>query len=81
MSRWIRFAEDGTSRSGKTRRWGVLSKDGDSILGQIEWYAPWRRYCFSPQSGNLVFEQDCLRDIAAFIETETRNHKTPRATA
>ena len=38
-----------------------------SFLGSIEWYGPWRQYCFSPRSGT-VFNKGCLEDINAYIK-------------
>lgn len=75
---WIRFDEDGKSASGKTSVWTVATMhdkaDSDeqySGLGAIKWYGAWRRYCFFPL-GQTIFEQDCLRDIAAFCEKQTK---------
>lgn len=80
MSKWIEFVPDGTSPSGKTKCW-VLYPAGDRQmpLGAINWYAPWRKYTFSPVP-STVFEQDCLRDIASFIEVETKTHHAARKT-
>jgi hypothetical protein len=61
----------------KTKVWAVVSKDGGEI-GAVNWYGPWRKYCFTPNS-NTVFEQVCLREIAQFCETATRIHKQPNA--
>ena len=41
--------------------------DAGTVLGQIRWYGSWRCYVFCPEA-NTVFEQDCLRDIAGFLE-------------
>jgi len=43
-------------------------------IGGIQWYAPWRKYCFFP-SENTVFELHCLKDIVSIISelTEARN--------
>lgn len=55
----------------KTRRVLVVNKHDDSQLGNIGWFGRWRRYAFYPLSGT-VFEQDCLRDIASYIEAMTK---------
>lgn len=75
MSRWIRFEEGPRSPSGKTRSWSVVAKHGGVELGAVYWYAPWRKYAFAPSPYETVFEQDCLRDIATFIESRTREHR------
>jgi hypothetical protein len=74
---WIRFGEP-TQRGGqKTMRFGVTTADNRRGLGVVAWYAQWRRYGFYPLPGT-VFEQDCLREIAAFCEAKTREHKAAR---
>jgi len=68
-SKWIRFEE--SKPNPKTKVWNVLALDGDVILGRVSWFGRWRKYCFFP-SPECVFEQDCLRDIALFIEDQTK---------
>jgi hypothetical protein len=36
------------------------------LLGIVEWYGPWRQYCFSAEEG-CVFSAGCLKDIEAFL--------------
>jgi hypothetical protein len=58
----------GHSASGKTRVYEVDTKDEIRVcLGEVRWYAPWRKYAFFPDPDTL-YEQDCLRDIAEFLE-------------
>src|SRR3990167_10059944 len=64
-SKWIDFLE--RPPNPKTRLWRVVSKKGGDSLGRIEWYGPWRKYAFEPHE-STVYEEDCLRDIAAFVE-------------
>ena len=80
MSKWINFEDNGRSPSGKTRYWGVRAKDGGITLGEIYWFAAWRKYVFAPE-GASVFEEDCLRDIANFCEEQTKVHGTARKAA
>lgn len=70
---YLTFTPDGTSPSGKTKRWGVKGSDG-SLLAVVSWYAPWRKYTvqFLPSS---IFDAVCLSEISAFISNETRRHK------
>lgn len=72
----IKFVTDGRSKSGKTQIWKVLTKDGDTLLGHVHWYGPWRCYSFFVSSRygefDLVFEKTCLRDIANFCENQTK---------
>lgn len=76
MAKWIEFREV-KQPPGKTRVWQIISKQQRAILGGIVWYGPWRKYVMEPNY-NTVWEQDCLRDVAAFIEEQTRLHKQER---
>ena len=78
MNKWIEFEllqppTDLTYKP-KTKRWVVQTKQDFKQLGIIKWHCGWRKYVFYPYSDTL-FEQDCLRDIANFIEEKTTNHK------
>ncbi len=78
MSKYIEFVDAGTSESGKTRLWDVYPKGNrQMVLGEVSWYSPWRKYVFMPPSGtaDVVFDQTCLRDVANFIEEQTKLHK------
>jgi hypothetical protein len=55
----------------KTKRWKVATTYDATILGRIAFYPRWRKYAFYPET-NTLYEQDCLRDIAEFLETETK---------
>jgi len=67
MSKWIDFNKLKTPSDRKTDVYQVVTKDGTSLLGTVSWYAPWRCYSFQPNS-NCVFEHQCLKDIAAFLD-------------
>ena len=75
---WIKFCDVGASPSGKTRRWEVRAIEGSAQLGIVQWRAGWRCYCFEPVF-QTVFEHDCLRVIANFLEAETKAHKEKSA--
>jgi hypothetical protein len=77
MSKWIYFDQHENKKGRKTKIWFVRAKDGDQYLGTVAWYPAWRKYVFwigEVAEGGVLFEQDCLRDIADFIETRTREH-------
>lgn len=60
----------------KTKRWQVRSNDRrETILGVIAWFASWRKYTFQSSINYSVFDERCLREIADFIETKTKEHK------
>jgi len=58
----------------KTLVWGVVNKYDDGWIGWVSWYAAWRKYSYFPRP-ETVYEQVCLREIAAFCERKTREHK------
>jgi hypothetical protein len=45
----------------------VWSRRNDSLLGEVRWYDIRQRFCFF-SNGAIVYDADCLRDIATFIE-------------
>jgi hypothetical protein len=58
----------GTSKPGLI----VRNKKSGGTLGYIEWYGPWRQYCFFPE-GDTVFNRTCLDEINAVISCFTEN--------
>lgn len=50
----------------KTRRWTVTSRCDGDVLGVIEWYGPWRQFCFFPEEGS-VWSKGCLEDVQIAI--------------
>jgi len=74
MSKWIEFKIYEKEQGKKTNKWLVITKENRSIIGTIKWYGAWRKYCFFPKD-KTVWEEDCLRDIANFIENETKTYK------
>jgi hypothetical protein len=58
--------------TGKTLVWDVTAKDGGLRLGEVKWFGRWRRYAFFPS--DCVFEHQCLRELADFLEARTREH-------
>jgi len=72
------FAND-RSATRKTDSWETWSLGDGCHVGQVRWNSPWRKYCFFPSSG-IALDQDCLRSIAQFVESE-RPRNTGRAGA
>lgn len=74
---YIEFVDIGTSPSGKTRRWNVVSKSNPTVsLGVVYWYAPWRRYAF--RTTESIFDGSCLQEITDFVNKATTEHKESR---
>ena len=74
MAKWIRFRLADEQKP-KTKVWDVLTADNEeNFLGRIKWFGRWRKYSFFPAS-YTIFENQCLRDIADFMEEEMRKRK------
>jgi hypothetical protein len=62
----------------KTNVWYVQTKATPiTHIGAVGWHCPWRKYVFKT-CPNAVFEEVCLREIADFLERQTREHKRAR---
>ena len=70
-SKFLLFREE--ERGTKTKYFLILSKGFGSVLGYINWYGPWRKYCFTSMD-NIVWDANCLNDVSAFLDDlmETR---------
>lgn len=86
MPKWIDFPlSPKQPESGKTQTWDVVTKSSPpKSLGRVSWFPAWRRYCFFSASGqvqpwHLVFDAECLRDIATFCDVETAAQKARRS--
>ena len=84
MAKWIKFSEQPPRANRTTKVWHVLPPEvlpgSDDLaphpapIGAVSWFGRWRKYCFFP-AAETVYEQDCLRDIAAFCEQKTTEHR------
>jgi hypothetical protein len=78
MPKWISFQLEGRRTGQKTDRWHVWGlKKPHAHLGIVKWYGHWAKYAFFPESQTL-YEQDCLRDLAEFVEAETLKQRKGR---
>ena len=50
----------------KTRKFQVVNKRTDFILGEIKFYGAWFTYCFYP-APDCLFNIGCMEDIIDFI--------------
>lgn len=62
---------------GKTRRWGIRSKNHGDLLGWVRWYGPWRQYVFMPCEAT-VYNDGCLGSIRAFLVEANAEHRQRR---
>ena len=72
--KYLEFREIGQSASGKTKIISVVNEATGSALGQIRWFAHWRKYTFHTNFGN-VFDGACLLEIVAELDRLNREHK------
>lgn len=74
---YLHFAPYQPEKPRVTKIWLVFNKtapSGGHHLASIQWYAPWRKYT-AQFDGQSVFDPTCLREIADFCETQTKEHK------
>lgn len=50
----------------KTSVYECWNNLGDTLLGVVKWYFPWRQYCFYPE-GDTILAKSCLVDISYFV--------------
>lgn len=63
----------------KTYVWRVVAKIDNVTLGNISWFGRWNKYVFEPNNElALIFEETCLRDIAAFCEFQSQQQRKRR---
>jgi len=60
-----------------TEIWTVVAQ-GEIRLGDVRWYAPWRRYTFHPEDKTL-YDAECLAALFKFCEKQTQQRKLARA--
>lgn len=70
---YLIYEDAGFSPSGKTQLWNVLSLTRMK-LGRVAWFSRWRKYVFYPES-DMLFDSECLWEIAIFCGNKTREHR------
>ena len=63
----------------KTEIWTVVAQ-GEVRLGDVKWYAPWRRYTFHPDAETL-YDAECLGALFQFCAKQTHDRKQTVAVA
>ncbi len=60
----------------------VINKSSGNELAEIQWYGPWRQYCFMPTiEFDTVWNSDCLNDINSVITMLMRQRKVEKQNA
>lgn len=67
VEKYIQIGAFGVSASGLTKVWVVRNKRSNEDCGRIRWCGAFRKYAFYPSEG-FLFDADCLRFIADFID-------------
>lgn len=49
-------------------KWYVLNRKDESILGEITYYQPWKKWVFAATNNDIIFDAVCLKDIVEFME-------------
>lgn len=75
---FIKFDEVPQKPGKLTKVWRVVSTQDGTLLGGIKWFTNWRRYCFYPLP-DMIFDENCLWDIADFCSSETTSQKQDQA--
>lgn len=47
--------------------WSCKNNKSKVTLGIVEYYRPWKQWCYIPFSTSVVFSADCLDDISHFL--------------
>ena len=76
----VEFYGPHPSESGRTTVWWVRSLANESHLGEVRWYAPWRRYTFWPASGS-IFDSACLNEVVGLMDEAMAARKKARIAA
>lgn len=72
--KYLEFIVIGKSASGKTKIINVVSAGSNVALGQIRWFAHWRKYTFSTLT-DTIFDSACLSEIVNELDRLNREHK------
>lgn len=76
QTKWIEFVIQHKPENRKTDIYLVQTKGDNPItIGCIKWYGSFRKYSFFPYE-NTVFENQCLKDIANFLEHLMKERRT-----
>lgn len=70
----VSFQKNERRQGAKTDTWEVWGVTSSFHIGQVRWLPPWRKYCFFPDS-STIWDEECLRSVATFLEWETKKHR------
>jgi hypothetical protein len=71
LGKFMRAKEFAVDPPGKTRHFSVENITSNAQLGTVQWYSPWRRYCYEPLPG-ITLDATCLRLLSIFLDEITK---------
>ena len=67
-TKYLRFVTE-QIEGRKTKIINVINKSTETELATIQWYGPWRQYCFLPNYRlDTVWNNTCLKDIIEVLD-------------
>lgn len=76
MATYVEFSPRIVGPAKLTKEWHVVGIVSRTILGEIKWHAPWRRYTFHPAiTHQCIFDARCLQVITEFLDEQTEMQK------
>jgi hypothetical protein len=65
--------------SRKTKHVSICNKNSGEEIATIDWYGPWRQYCFMPErfEFNTVWNSTCLTDVISVIDMLMKERQKP----
>jgi len=58
----------------KTAVYEVRSRSSGIVLGTVQWYGPWRKYCFYSRP-ETVWNSSCMIEVSDFMLKLLRDRK------
>lgn len=55
--------------NGKTA-YQIVNNKNKGVLGVLYYHKPWNQYVFSQYEEEIIFNNECLKDIVDFMEVE-----------
>lgn len=81
IKKYIQIELRGTSPTGKTQRWRVHNFEHNTVIGWIKWYGAFKKYVFYAETQDMdwvLFDSDCLRMIADFLDNVNKVHRAQK---
>jgi hypothetical protein len=77
-TKYLRFFRESNIHK-KTYYVSIVNVSSNRTIGVIQWYSPWRQYCFYPLR-NTIWNKDCLDSVNEVI-TSLMEERKPKKDA